>query len=314
MNEYGRESMPFLFAIDYSARQPLLIPLSEVNSQHVLYEIPGRTNVSQSTSESGDLSFSKLPEPFSAYEQKFSRVMAHIRRGDSYLLNLTCRTPVEFNTDLRSLFFRARATYKLLLAEQVLVFSPECFVKIEGGHIYSYPMKGTIDAAIADAESHILKDPKETAEQHTIVDLIRNDLSQVASGVRVETFRDVSRLHTNQKDLLQVSSTISGTLANDWSAHIGDLFRALLPAGSVTGAPKQKTCEIIEEVEGYERGYYTGVFGVFDGTSLDSAVMIRYIERDKDGYVFKSGGGITINSDAKAEYQEMIDKVYVPLI
>jgi para-aminobenzoate synthetase component 1 len=314
MNEWGRESMPFLFAIDYAIRQPLLIPLADVEPNELLYAIPGRTNASNVPTESGDISFSKSPEPFAVYQQKCSRVMAHIRRGDSYLLNLTCRTPVECNADLWSLFYRARATYKLLLADQVLVFSPECFIKIVDGRIYSFPMKGTIDAAISDAESRILMDPKETAEQHTIVDLIRNDLSQIASGVRVETFRDVSRLHTNQKDLLQVSSTISGALASDWRSNIGDIFRALLPAGSVTGAPKQKTCEIIEEIEGYDRGYYTGVFGVFDGTALDSAVMIRYIEKDSDGFVFKSGGGITINSDAKAEYQEMIDKVYVPLI
>ncbi len=240
--------------------------------------------------------------------------MAHIRRGDTYLLNLTCRTPIEFSSDLRSLFFQVHAPYKLLLENNVLVFSPECFVKIIDGRIYSFPMKGTIDAAVPDAEARILQDPKETAEHYTIVDLIRNDLSQVASSVRVDSFRHILKVHTNQKDLLQVSSTISGTLGNDYAAHLGDIFRALLPAGSVTGAPKEKTCEIIDDIEGYDRGYYTGIFGVFDGASVDSAVMIRYIERENDQFVFKSGGGITMYSDAESEYQEMIDKVYVPLV
>ena len=314
MNEWGREGMPFLFAIDYAISQPLLIPLSEVSCEEVLYDLPVRRNIPQMPEVDGELRFSKSPEPFSVYHEKFSRAMTHIRRGDTYLLNLTCRTAVDFPSDLRSLFYRVHAPYKLLLENKVLVFSPECFVKILDGRIYSFPMKGTIDRAINDAEVRILADPKETAEHYTIVDLIRNDLSQVSNDVRVDSFRHLSSVHTNQKDLLQVSSTISGTLGTDYAAHLGTIFRALLPAGSVTGAPKEKTCEIIEDIEGYNRGYYTGVFGVFDGANVDSAVMIRYIEREHDQFVFKSGGGITIHSDAESEYQEMIDKVYVPLV
>ena len=318
MNEWGREGMPYLFVIDYAIRQPLLIALSEVSPEEVLFKLHERPHPPAPSSYqrrgSPLFRFSKSPEPFSVYHEKFSRAMAHIRRGDTYLLNLTCRTPIEFSSDLRSLFFQVHAPYKLLLENNVLVFSPECFVKIIDGRIYSFPMKGTIDAAVPDAEARILQDPKETAEHYTIVDLIRNDLSQVASSVRVDSFRHILKVHTNQKDLLQVSSTISGTLGNDYAAHLGDIFRALLPAGSVTGAPKEKTCEIIDDIEGYDRGYYTGIFGVFDGASVDSAVMIRYIERENDQFVFKSGGGITMYSDAKSEYQEMIDKVYVPLV
>jgi para-aminobenzoate synthetase component 1 len=88
----------------------------------------------------------------------------------------------------------------------------------------------------------------------------------------------------------------------------------LLPAGSVTGAPKEKTVEIIRAVESYDRGFYTGIFGFFDGQSLTSAVSIRYIEQTTDGLVFKSGGGITALSDAESEYQEMIKKIYVPVV
>lgn len=76
---------------------------------------------------------------------------------------------------------------------------------------------------------------------------------------------------------------------------------------------QKKTVEILKEIEGYERGFYTGVFGIFDGKNLDSAVMIRFIEKDKDGNLFyKSGGGITCDSDCKSEYEEMIDKIYLP--
>jgi len=87
----------------------------------------------------------------------------------------------------------------------------------------------------------------------------------------------------------------------------------LLPAGSVSGAPKAKTLEIIKSVEQRNRGYYTGVFEIFDGNSLDSGVMIRYIEKEHERYFYHSGGGITTQSDVSSEYQEAIDKVYVPL-
>ena len=87
-----------------------------------------------------------------------------------------------------------------------------------------------------------------------------------------------------------------------------------MPAGSISGAPKQKTLEIIEEAEKIERGYFTGIFGIFDGKELDGGVMIRYIEQHGDVLQFRSGGGITGHSNMEDEYQEMIDKVYVPII
>lgn len=90
------------------------------------------------------------------------------------------------------------------------------------------------------------------------------------------------------------------------------LFK-LLPAGSVSGAPKKRTIEIIREAEAYDRGYYTGVFGYWDGQILDSAVAIRYIEKSGDKLFFKSGGGITFQSNCDHEYDEMVNKVYVPI-
>ena len=87
----------------------------------------------------------------------------------------------------------------------------------------------------------------------------------------------------------------------------------MLPAGSICGAPKKKTVEIILEAEQYDRGYYTGVFGHWDGNCLDSAVAIRYIEKEGENLVFKSGGGITFQSRCELEYDEMLKKVYVPI-
>jgi len=147
----------------------------------------------------------------------------------------------------------------------------------------------------------------------TIVDLIRNDLGMVADRITVPRYRFLTEVKARGRHLLQLSSEVSGELGADWRNHAGTTLRRLLPAGSVTGAPKKRTGEIIREAEGYERGWYTGVFGIFDGSSLDSAVMIRFVEKTADGrLVYKSGGGITIYSDMESEYAELKAKIYAP--
>ena len=214
---------------------------------------------------------------------------------------------------LKEMFFLSRAKYKLLFTENFLVFSPETFVRISDGKIFAYPMKGTIDASIPGAIEKILSDRKEMAEHVTIVDLIRNDLSAVAKNVQVIRFRYVDEIKTIHKNLLQISSEIQGDLVTDSLSHLGDILLSMLPAGSVSGAPKCKTIDIIRQAEKEPRGYYTGVFGVFDGNVFDSGVMIRFVENDRGVLFYRSGGGITTQSSAKAEYEEAIDKVYVPL-
>ena len=193
------------------------------------------------------------------------------------------------------------------------MLSPETFVQIRGTVITSYPMKGTIDATIPCAKDIILNDPKEIAEHATIVDLIRNDLSRVANEVEVKRYRYIEKLTTNKKDLLQVSSEISGRLYDNYLEKLGDIIFMLLPAGSICGAPKAKTLEIIRKAENYERGFYTGICGYFDGENLDSGVMIRFLEQEGEDLIFKSGGGITAKSEIKKEYEELIQKVYVPV-
>lgn len=159
-----------------------------------------------------------------------------------------------------------------------------------------------------------MEDEKEAAEHATIVDLIRNDLSQVATDVRVDRYRFIDLLHTNKGDILQTSSEISGKLPDDYQQHIGDILATQLPAGSITGAPKDKTCAIIHEAEAYDRGFYTGIMGIYEDGELNSAVMIRFIEQTEQGKVFKAGGGITSKSDCHKEYEEVIQKVYLPII
>ncbi len=318
MNYYGKRRIPFLFVIDFDLKAPRCVPLSGVDETAVLYFIDGLTNGgmagSYTTVDYGKITVTKHPVPYETYLEAFNKAVEQLGQGNTYLLNLTFPTRIETNVSLRDLFFRSDARYKLWIKDSFVVFSPETFVRIHGHTISSFPMKGTIDASIEDAEKKILEDEKEHAEHVTIVDLIRNDLSRVAKHVAVKRFRYVEKIRTNQKDLLQVSSEIAGELDAGYNERIGDIIFSMLPAGSVTGAPKPRTVEIIKAIEPYDRGYYTGVFGYFDGHGLDSAVMIRFIENDKGHYVYKSGGGITIYSDPQKEYQELIDKVYVPVI
>ena len=291
---------------------PFLIKLNEVNPQEILFSIHGFTNANK-TADAERVMIEKSPGSIADYKRKFDRVLTHLEYGDTFLTNLTVKTEIKLGCTLSDIFHQSKAKYKLLFKNHFLVFSPETFVQIKAGKIYAYPMKGTIDASIVNAKEKILADRKELAEHVTIVDLIRNDLSQVATQVVVSRFRYIEEVRSWEKKLLQVSSEICGYLDQDYANHLGDILLKLLPAGSVSGAPKPKTLEIIKEVEEEARGYYTGVFGYFNGSDVDCGVMIRFIENKDGKYFYRSGGGITTQSDVESEYRETIDKVYVPV-
>ena len=315
MNVLGGISTPFLFVISYRMEENYMIPLSELEESDFLVHMPSHPNASRK--EGGCTPGLDVLEPVSyeRYSEAFRKVTDEIRRGNSYLLNLTFPTRVRSSCSPEELFHRASAPYKLMMKGRFLLFSPEIFLRIRAREISSFPMKGTIDADLPGAADTLLKDAKESAEHNTIVDLIRNDLSMVATQVRVKRFRYLEEIKTTSKNLLQASSEITGILNQNYAGTIGDIVFTQLPAGSVTGAPKKKTLDIIEDAEQYERGFYTGVFGIFDGENLDSAVMIRFLEESADGTLwYKSGGGITAFSSAEKEYQELIDKVYVPVV
>jgi para-aminobenzoate synthetase component I len=313
LNEWGKTKTPFFFCIDFELEKPFAFALSDSNNHDVLFNINGFSNGSYAAHSATRPTLTKYPISFSDYKYKFDRVFQRLAYGDSFLTNLTVKTRIETDHAMSALFHAANAKYKLLVKEKFLVFSPETFVRIRDGKIFSYPMKGTIDASILNAAEVIINDQKERAEHITIVDLIRNDLSLVSQNVHVSKFRFIEEIKTNNKNLLQVSSEITGTLPRNYRERLGDILVSLLPAGSISGAPKQKTLEIISEAEKEKRGYYTGVFGYFDGSVLDSAVMIRFIEQVGNQLYYRSGGGITTQSDAETEYQEAIDKVYVPV-
>jgi para-aminobenzoate synthetase component 1 len=315
MNEWSQKGIPFLFLVDFEQQRPILSRLDEIDPKVLLFDIGGKSNAPALDIQEKTITFERYPMPIEEYAAAFERVLAGIKAGNSYLLNLAFPTPIETNLSLQEIFLRSRARYRIWLRGQFTCFSPETFVTIaEDGRIASFPMKGTIDASLPDAEQRLLADEKERAEHATIVDLIRNDLSQIASGVRVDRYRYLETINTNQGGLLQSSSEISGQLPTDFRRQLGDLIFRLLPAGSISGAPKKKTVEIIQSAEGQVRGYYTGVCGLYDGQRLDSGVMIRFIEQQQDGMVFKSGGGITARSQMLEEYREMVQKAYLPFV
>lgn len=369
INQLASQDEPFLFVINYQGDKAFIRLLSDIIPEECLFDFEGRGNFSHawketwkegtseketwkketSEEEISETTWQIEPPLYEDYERSFNIVKSNIMAGNSYLTNLTCRVPVSCNLSLEEIFHRAKGKYKLLLRRKrnltpFVCFSPETFVRIKGGRIYSYPMKGTLDASLPNAEKQLMEDRKEAAEHATIVDLIRNDLSRVAENVRVDKYRYIDVLHTNKGDILQTSSEISGRLPEDYPHHLGEILDAQLPAGSITGAPKDKTMQIIQEAEGYDRGFYTGIMGIYDQGELNSAVMIRFIEEETspvdfetDGeknfkasegkgdeasegkrdeasrkLYFKAGGGITSKSDCRKEYEEVIQKIYLP--
>lgn len=315
MNLLGKQHIPFLFILDFEMQKPMVFPLDAIDTNVIRYNLDGLSNYNINTTPSNQvINLKSFPISFESYSEMFQLVKNHIVNGNSYLVNLTQPTPINLNITLKEVYQRSVARFKLWFNDEFVVFSPELFVKTYNNRIFSYPMKGTIDAMEENATEKVLNNPKELAEHNTIVDLIRNDLNRVSKNVTVNRFRYIDKIKTHKGELIQVSSEISGLLSNNWQQHCGKLLFDLLPAGSISGAPKKKTIAIIKEAEKYTRGYYTGIFGIFDGKNILSAVMIRYIEQTNPGLVFKSGGGITIHSNPKLEYNELIQKVYVPII
>jgi len=313
MNDCGRMKTPFLFAVDFDMKEGIFIE-NPLHQTEVLFRTPTAKVSQQSKLLSTFIDLSAQPITLSEYKDRFDIIMQGLMRGDSYLTNLTVRTPVQTNLSLEEIFLLSNSPYGLYIPGKFVCFSPERFIRIANDTISTNPMKGTISAEVSNAKCVILGDPKETAEHNTIVDLMRNDIGMVAEDVQVERFRYIDRIKTHNGDILQVSSEITGRLPKDNLSHLGDIVFRMLPAGSVSGAPKQSTVNLIHKAEPETRGYYTGVFGYFDGSELDTAVLIRFIVQDENKLFFHSGGGITINSNHKSEYDEVLKKIYLPII
>ena len=307
MNSLAKKRTPFLFITDFKAQNIQVFTLEELPKNDIEFCIDENYKLNKHQHF-----LQTTPLNFKNYKEKFDKIIKKIESGETYILNLTAQTPIQTQLNLKEMYTLANARYKLRFKDDFICFSPETFIKISENTIHTFPMKGTIDAGLKNAEAKILSDEKEIAEHIMIVDLLRNDLSIVARDVKVEAFRKVLSINAGDKELLQINSHISGKLDVNWHENIGTILQSLLPAGSISGAPKKSTVSIIEAVEGYNRGYFSGVFGVYDGKSLQSGVMIRFIEKTEQGFVYKSGGGITLDSDVFSEYKELQDKIYLP--
>ncbi len=231
-----------------------------------------------------------------------------LAQGNSYLVNYCSQTHVALDAELSSLYNQSAAPYTVWLEDQFLAFSPEAFVSVMDNQISTTPMKGTgFDPQL------LLADAKEQAEHATVVDLLRNDLGRVARDIKLAKYRYLSEIpQADGRTLFQTSSEITGTMPANWRSEIGTWLPRLLPAGSVTGAPKTETLALIHRYEAEPRGFFTGIAVLFDGESLYSCVLIRFLDLAAEILCFRSGAGITIYSDAAQEYEEILNKVYIP--
>lgn len=245
------------------------------------------------------------------YNHAFARIKKYILEGDIYQVNLTYRLVSDFSGNHQDLFSKIYeknpapfAAYLDCGETKVLSASPERFLKLKNGQITTSPVKGTRPRGPGMKEE-LMASEKEEAELNMITDLLRNDIGQVAEigSVEVTAHRVLQKCPT----VWHTYSTIEGVLRDD--LHAIDLLRACLPGGSVTGCPKKRAMEIIEELEGCKRGIYTGsVAYISDCGNMDSNIVIRTLIA-RDGKVYLNvGGGIVADSDVKAEYQETLDK------
>ncbi len=348
MNQLGSERTPFLFIASFDTCKNIVIPLNKIDPAKIAYDFHGKhqniVDFKEQYHFNNNPDYQNIPPiwqiappSFNDYQHAFSPLMTALQAKTSNLANLTFPTSVKCNLTLPEIFARTSAKYRLFLKDHFCAFSPETFVTIQDGVIATYPMKGTINAALPDAEKLLLESAKELDEHQTVAEEAVRDIALVAENAHIRQFRYVDRVERGDGTILQTSSIIEGTLPANFHEEIGDIIYRLLPAGSITGSPKQITTEILELLETYDRGFYSGVAGIYDGQNLDSAVLIRYLEtvRNSDQsakveveqdpqitakdqetlfhYTFKSGGGITAMSQAESEYDELIEKIYLPI-
>jgi para-aminobenzoate synthetase component I len=256
-----------------------------------------------------------------SYARSVQKVIDYIRAGDIFQANLTQRFSAKLpdSYDSFALYQKLRkanpapfAAYLNFGNFSIASSSPERFMKLENGSVETRPIKGTRPRKKDQASDHrqienLRNSEKERAENTMIVDLLRNDISKVCMPHSVNV-PELCAVHSFAT-VHHLVSTITGTLQKDQGAV--DLLKACFPGGSITGAPKVRAMEIIEELEPCARGPYCGAIGYigFDGT-MDTNIVIRTLLFIKDHVCAQVGGGIVIESNPEAEYQETLDKAY----
>lgn len=314
MDSLSLQGKPFFFAIDFLAENIEVFIEEELDKSDILVHFPEFISKKYNKRQNTYPEQLKInPTRKEEYSNGFNKIRESIDKGKLQLVNYTCKTSIETTLNLHEIYNISSAKYKILFQNQWVCFSPETFVKIIDNKIYTFPMKGTIDASIPNAKNVLLSDHKEDAEQQAVVNLLKEDLKKISDNVQLSNFKKVDFIKTNHKNLYTTSSEISGTIKPEFEQKIGSIIQKLLPAGSILGAPRDEALRLILQTENYTRGFYTGVAGWFDGKNLDSCVLIRFIEKEDGKLYFKSGGGITKMSEMEKEYQEVINKIYVPV-
>jgi len=247
------------------------------------------------------------------YLQSVRKIKDHIKEGDIYQANFTCGFDVKSDAPAFDAYKRLRrlnpapyAAYLNFGDYQILSSSPERMFKKVGLDITSCPIKGTIASGQDDLEREqnrlrLLNSEKDKAELLMIVDLVRNDLGKVAETgtVRVDNLYEPE----DYSSLIHLVSDISAKLRDDMS--LPDIIKAMLPGGSITGTPKKRAVELIQEIETTHRGVYTGCIGFVDGDKAEYNIAIRTITHQDSLYRLNSGGGIVSGSSPESEYDEM---------
>ena len=265
-----------------------------------------------------DLSFLSLDMTFDIYSQKLHRIKEHIREGDIYQVNFSNRFSFESDIDAFSLYKKIRdinptdfSGYFDLGKYQIISNSPEQFARLDHKrHIITRPMKGTRARGLDNFEDKALYNDlcshdKDSSELLMIVDLERNDLGKICRPftINVNKFKDIEKYNT----VYQATAEIEGYLKQEYDAL--SVIEALFPGGSITGAPKLRAMEIIDELEIYRRNIYTGILGYLDFSgSMDFNILIRTLLKYEDKFCFNVGGGILYDSDIKQEYLETLTK------
>ncbi len=274
--------------------------------------------------------FSKQIEPFTLldkwqsnmtqaqYADKFNRIQAYLRSGDCYQINLAQRFSAPYSGDPWAAYLKLRAVNQApfsafinLPQASILSISPERFIQVKDKQVETKPIKGTqprnTDPAIDKQNALTLANStKDRAENVMIVDLLRNDLGKVAApgSVKVPKLFDIESFAA----VHHLVSTVTSTLGKGRTAT--DQLKAAFPGGSITGAPKIRAMEIIEELEPHRRSIYCGSIGYISACgNMDTNITIRTLLCEKQKIYCWAGGGIVIDSKVDAEYQETYDKV-----
>lgn len=261
----------------------------------------------------------KKSQDFSAYAASFTKLQDYILSGDCYQANLTQRFEAKCQLgkeELISAFFadvtRSQASYCAFIEispdNYLISLSPEKFIDSRNRHVKSKPIKGTVKSSgkIRPEEKRMLLNEKNKAENLMIVDLLRNDMSKVSklNSVRVSKLFAIE----SYENVHHLVSTIESELKDNISEI--DAFWAAFPGGSITGTPKKRAMEIIDELEVHSRRYYCGSIFYWDFRgNFDSSILIRTAEKVGDKIYCWAGGGIVADSQLESEYQESLDKV-----